>query len=271
MPSLDLAGIGIWGEPFADWEQFCAVVRGEAVDAATRPQAELIAARDRRRAPQFVKMAVEVMDQACRMADIDRSTVATVFGSSLGDVQVTDYMCRTVATDPRSLSPTRFHNSVHNACTGYWSIATGSNTPANAVSAHDHSPAIALLEGAVQAIEESIPVVVAFQEIAAPPTFEPIFPARQPLAVALLLMPENVCERPLGTLSLTLDHDRPANASAATPLIAGLAGNFAASILDLLRAVAAGGDYVDRIAASDWTALAVNYSPFRTLRRAQAE
>jgi hypothetical protein len=29
--------------------------------------------------------------------------------------RITDYMCATLAADPRSISPTRFHNSVHNA------------------------------------------------------------------------------------------------------------------------------------------------------------
>lgn len=262
MASLELAGVGVWSEQFADWEQFAAIARGGRGCAVSGPPAERIHPRDRRRAPLFVRMGVEVMDQACRMANVEASSVATVFGSSLGDVEITDYICSTVATEPRSLSPTRFHNSVANACTGYWSIATGSHGPASAVSAYDRSPAIALLEGAIQAVEESVPVVVAFQEVRATRTFQSIFPARCPLAAALLLTSEHVCPRSLGTLSLELEHGSH-RSGRAPPFVPELGGNFAASILDLLMAVAASGSYMGSLPVSDASTLTVAYSPRR--------
>ena len=67
----------------------------------------------------------------------------------------------TLADAPRMVSPTKFHNSVHNASTGYWSIATGSHFAANAISAYADTVAASLLEGAVQAVEEDLPVLVA--------------------------------------------------------------------------------------------------------------
>jgi hypothetical protein len=259
MTELDLASVGIWSERFADWQQFAAVVGGKPVAVEPRPLAARIPAKDRRRAPLFVRMGIEVMDQACRTAAVDASSIATVFGSSLGDVEITDYLCRTVASEPRSLSPTRFHNSVHNACTGYWSIATGSHYSANAVSAYEYSPAMALLEGAVQASEERVPVLVTFQEPRATHAFESIFPAREPLAVALLLMPKQACAQPLGRLSLKLEHGRRPTGQAAPPIPA-LAGNFAASMLELLIAAAANDDFAGRLLVSDTSTLAVAYS-----------
>ncbi len=41
-----------------------------------------------------------------------------VFVSAHGDLSINDYACSTLATDPSVLSPTRFHNSVHNAAGG---------------------------------------------------------------------------------------------------------------------------------------------------------
>lgn len=265
MASLELAGIGIWSEQFADWEQFRSIVRGERVCAGAKPPADRIPARDRRRAPLFVRMGVEAIDQACRMAEVDVSSVATVFGSSLGDVETTDYICSTLAAEPRSLSPTRFHNSVANACTGYWSIATGSHEPSSAVSAYDLSPAITLLEGAIQAVEESLPVVVAFQEVRATHTFESVFPARHPLAVALLLTSGRHCPHSLGTLSIELEHGSLASTHA-PPAVPELAGNFAASMLDLLIAAAESGSYTGRLPVSDASAIAVAYTPRRAAR-----
>ena len=40
--------------------------------------------------------------------------------------QVIHEICEALATDEREVSPTRFHNSVHNASAGYWGIATRS-------------------------------------------------------------------------------------------------------------------------------------------------
>ena len=64
-----------------------------------------------------------------------------------GDLAITDYMCETLATDPTAVSPTKFHNSVHNAAAGYWTIAAGAMEPATAISADF---AMGLLEALAQ-------------------------------------------------------------------------------------------------------------------------
>ncbi len=48
---------------------------------------------------------------------------------------------------PAWCRPTQFHNSVHNAVAGYWSIATKSTQPMTCLAAHDHSFAAGLLTG----------------------------------------------------------------------------------------------------------------------------
>lgn len=240
MVKVDLAGVGIWSEAFSGWEQFCTVIAGEAVEVDTKLQSELISPRERRRAPQFVKMAVEVMDEACRMAQVERESVATVFASGMGDMQITDYMCRTLATMPRTLSPTKFHNSVHNAATGYWSIATDSNAPANAVSGYEHSASVALLEGAIQAVEENIPVLVAVQEAAAPMPFKSVYDSDHPLAIAMLLAPPGTCSSPICELGVGISRDTPSQIQSAVFLGVDLETNFAAEILGLFLAIADG-------------------------------
>src|SRR3546814_2131149 len=61
-----------------------------------------------------------------------------------------DLLCTTLASDARALSPTRFHNSVHNAAAGYWTIGTGCHAPSTAISSFDASFAQGLLEALVQ-------------------------------------------------------------------------------------------------------------------------
>lgn len=254
---MDLAGVGLWGESFSGWKEFRAVAGGEPARSATRFQSELIPARERRRAPQFVKLAIEVMDQACHMGGIDRSSVATVFASGMGDMQITDYTCRTLATMPRTISPTKFHNSVHNAATGYWSIATDSNAPANAVSGYDNSAGIALLEGVTQAAEENIPVLVAVQETKAPQPFKSVYGSDKPFAAALLITPTGMCVSRICELSVSLSRGRSADSSPEMPAAASLEGNFAADILGLLLVIAGVADYPIRIPLSDSASLSI--------------
>lgn len=240
MTEVDIAGVGIWSEKFGNWDEFREVLAGVEVESAGALKPELIPARERRRAPAAVKMAVEVMDQACRMAGIDATDVATVFGSGMGDMQITDYICRTLADAPRMVSPTRFHNSVHNASTGYWSIATGSHFPANAISAYSNTVAAALLEGAVQAIEEDLPVLVALEELAAPQPFKSVIDVDQPLATALLLTPKGRAAAPLAGLSLAVRPEAARIPAAPNVAGTGFRNNFAAALLPLLAALARG-------------------------------
>ena len=242
MTDIDIAGLGVWSENFSNWEEFCSVLDGDAGDTTTPLKPELIPPKERRRAPLSVKMAVEVMDQACRMAVLEPSEVATVFASAIGDMQITDYMCRTLATTPRMVSPTRFHNSVNNASTGYWSIATHSHTPANAISGYSHSAWIAILEGAIQVVEEDIPVLVVVQDMAAPTPFQAIYASRHPFTAALLLVPVGYCSSRIASARLSVSSgavDPPQS-----PQIPGieLSGNYAARLLPLLMALVQRGE-----------------------------
>ena len=240
MTEVDIAGVGIWSEQFGNWDEFREVLAGAEVESAGALKPELIPARERRRAPAAVKMAVEVMDQACRMAGIDATDVATVFGSGMGDMQITDYICRTLAEAPRMVSPTKFHNSVHNAATGYWSIATGSHFPANAISAYSNTVAASLLEGAVQAVEEDLPVLVALEELAAPQPFKSVIEVDEPLAMALLLIPKGQAAAPLAGLSLAVRPEAASNPAALHVAGTEFHNNFAAPLLPLLAALAQG-------------------------------
>jgi len=260
MTEVEISGVGIWSEFFSNWEEFCSAINGEEVAAQSPLKPEVIAPNERRRAPQSVKMAVEVMDQACRMAAVDPATVATVFASGIGDMQITDYMCRTLATAPLTMSPTRFHNSVHNAATGYWSIATGSHCPANAISAYEGSVSMALLEGALQSLEEQIPVLVAAQEVSAPTPFSPIYPFEHPLAVALLLTPPGLTEAPLASVGVQFSGES-ADSPAASDAPAELSANYTAAALPLLEVIARRAEAQLKMSTSGSHSLAVTVAP----------
>ena len=186
---LSVIGLGAWSRRFANWGEFVDGLRTGRWQAETALEPSRIAPRERRRAPKSVKMAVEVMTQACEMALVKPQEVATVFSSAMGDMQITDYLCRCLAGPPREISPTRFHNSVHNAPNGYWSIATGSHAPASAVSAFLFTAPVAFLEAAIQAVDSNGPVLLVTQEMAAPFALRDTCPTIADFAAAILLAP----------------------------------------------------------------------------------
>lgn len=150
--SAGIAGIGFWTRGLPSWDAACAYVADGTLpqDPPTKPAPQLLAPNERRRAPETVAVALEVALAACTAAGRDPATLSSVFASTHGDLAITDYMCETLVNEPRTISPTRFHNSVHNAAAGYWTIGAGAMAPATAISAYDASFAQGLLEALSQ-------------------------------------------------------------------------------------------------------------------------
>jgi len=140
-------GIGLWATQAPSWAAYRAWRTGGVTpEPVARPAPSLLPPNERRRAPDTVLVALEAAQAACIDAGRDPATLPSVFVSTYGDLAITDHLCRTLATAPRELSPTRFHNSVHNAAAGYWTIGTGAMEPATALSAGPAGFAMGLLE-----------------------------------------------------------------------------------------------------------------------------
>ncbi len=217
MPELTVAGLAVWNSP-----------------QGNRPQPMLLPPNERRRAPDTVALAVEVAQAACVNAGQDSAQLPTVFASTYGDLAITDYMCGTLAKAPTMLSPTRFHNSVHNAAAGYWSIATGCRQPYCALGAGAYTFAAGLFAAALQVCADATDVLLVAYDIDARGPLAQVTHSRGMLGVALVLGASHELHR--SRLQLTLRSDAhgggalaagapAANAMAAClPLIAALEG-----------------------------------------------
>ncbi|TGD72676.1 hypothetical protein E4634_14235 [Mangrovimicrobium sediminis] len=187
-----IRGIGALGEGFSDWDGLRRVLAGGESDAEqVAPRPQLIPANERRRAPLAVRLAVEACSQAVAASGLDAADLACVFTSGLGDTDLTDYMCRELAGERKQLSPTKFHNSVHNAAAGYWTIATDCRQPANSVAGLEQSVPVALLEGVTQCLVENRPVIIAFYDIPTRSALAELFANREAFAAALVITPED--------------------------------------------------------------------------------
>lgn len=104
----------------------------------------------RRRASLATRMAVTAAMAACNKAGANPGDLPSVFASVGGEIRVTDELCRTLVDREQALSPTRFHNSVHNTTAGYWGILNHCRLPAVAIAALDDTFAIGILEACSQ-------------------------------------------------------------------------------------------------------------------------
>lgn len=149
----------------------------------------MLAPTERRRAPDTVALALEVASRACEHAGVDPRTLPSVFASTDGDLAINDYMSSTLATAPLQVSPIRFHNSVHNAAAGYWTIGTDCHEPYTALSAFEDTFGEGLLEALSQAACGDRPVLYVAYDIEARGPLATIVASRGIVGAALVVSP----------------------------------------------------------------------------------
>jgi hypothetical protein len=202
---------GLLGPGLADWGVARAVLSGEQPHVAARtvlPPPAVLPPAERRRAGRVIKLALaigaEALAAAANSAAPDARTLPTVFTSSGGDGDNCHEICVTLASRERLISPTRFHNSVHNAAAGYWSIAYGCTDGSTSLCAGDASFGAGLLEALAQ-LACGAPAVLLLAYDADYP--QPLY-AKRPIpdafGVALLLVPPDAAgQLPLLQLALS--------------------------------------------------------------------
>lgn len=186
-------GIGLRGPGLDGWAMSQPILAGVAPyeERATRiPPVELLPANERRRAVQTVRLALAVGVEGFAASGRDAAETPTIFTSSGGDGDTIHEILKVLAAPYPELSPTRFHNSVHNAPAGYWSIATGSRAASSSLCCHDDSFAAGLLEAAAMATTDSRAVAVIAYDVQYPEPLSLVRPIGAPFAAALILAPE---------------------------------------------------------------------------------
>jgi hypothetical protein len=133
---------------------------------------------------------------------------ATVFASADGDGDILQRLCQSLAAPQPSVSPTRFHNSVHNAPSGYWSIATRCMAPSTSLCGYDASFGAGLLEACAFVRAHGKPVLLIAYDAPYPEPLLAKRPVRDAFGVALLLAPQAGAGA-LARLELSLDEGAP--------------------------------------------------------------
>ena len=153
------------------------------------PQPVALPSAERRRTGASERLTLAVGLEATARAGIDPGSLPVVFSSSGGDGENCHEICEALASAERALSPTRFHNSVHNAPAGYWGIATGATAATNSLCACDASFGAGLLEALCQLAVERRPVLLIAYDTSYPEPMRSVRPIPAAFGIALLLAP----------------------------------------------------------------------------------
>lgn len=168
-----IEGVGLLGPGLENWASGREILAGRTAYVPQKtvvPPPALLPPAERRRCGEIVKLALATSTEAMDAAGVSATDLPSVFTASHGDGHNCHAICEMLASDDRQISPTRFHNSVHNAASGYWTIGVGSHAPSTAISAFRATLAQGLIEAAMQ-LEAGAPrvLLVAYDSAAGGP------------------------------------------------------------------------------------------------------
>jgi len=170
---------------------------------------QLLPANERRRITSYIKLALHVADEA----NITDKALPAVFASSNGDLYITDHICKTLNMDAKHISPTHFHNSVHNAPSGYWAIAAKSPAASTSISTGDSSFSSGLLEAVTQVLSQDEDILfVAYDYPAIEPPLTKFSDVTEAFATAFVLS-LNKSENCYGSIKIDITNDNKVKSS----------------------------------------------------------
>ncbi len=238
-----LEGIGLRGPGLPDWDTAQPILAG-MIGYEPAPiilkASDLLPRAEQRRTTDAVKLAMVVASEAALGAGRNPASMSSVFASSDGDGATLSAILEALLLPERQVSPTQFHNSVHNAPAGYWSMATQSRENSTSLSAYDCSFAAGFIEAAGQATIEDKATLLVIYDLPCP---QPLYATRPLVLVfgaAMILSPHAT---PHSIANLTLGLDRVGAEESSMPgieLETLRTGNPAARALPLLASVARG-------------------------------
>lgn len=140
---------GVAGSFFYNWENAEAILCGREKFGPVQAESyktTILKPIEARRTSETIKMVLQAAEESLEQSSFSAKQLYSVFVSSDGDPNILQSICQELASDDKFVSPTQFHNSVHNAPAGYWSIGNQSMKGANSLACGDSSLAGGLLE-----------------------------------------------------------------------------------------------------------------------------
>jgi hypothetical protein len=242
-----ILGAAVWGPGLEGWAASRPILAGTLPyepRPSPAPAPAILPATERRRTSPVARLALVVAQEAAAASGLPPGSLRSIFASSNGDGVVVGSILdalTTIGAADRPVSPTQFHNSVHNAAAGYWSIANGSAQPATCLGLHDDTWAAALLKAMAEVVADGEPVLLCAYDHPLPAPLDAKRPTLASFGLGLVLAPPGI-GTPLAQLALR--YDAMVEVPPPVPRLEALrglaAGNAAARGLPLLEALARG-------------------------------
>lgn len=234
-------GIAFIGPGVAGWDELRSVLLGEAPwpDGELELAApEILAPRERRRTSTPLRLALSAAVNACRAADVSYDQVTPVFGSAFGDGHVCDSILNSLTGPERLVSPTQFHNSVHNAAAGYWSIGTGNRHASISLAAGGETFGACLLRAMSAVTFEHQPTLLVVSDHPMPGLLGTLCEITHPMAVGLVLVPPDTPKPSIASLEILGAANEPVTRPGDLALSAYFDGVSTGRALPMLSAIA---------------------------------
>lgn len=200
-----IEAIGVLAPGITGWEEARAVVSGERAlvpAPVTPPAPKCLPPAERRRSSATARLAIAAAEQALEASSLAAPDMAMVFAASEAAGDITHQLCEVLA-GTREVSPTLFHNSVHNAPQGYFSIATGARLSGTSLCRGEWTFATGIAYAALQAEGDARPVLFVSYDTPLPPPLRATMPIVESTAIALILSPVATAQT-LATWELSL-------------------------------------------------------------------
>jgi len=152
-----IKGVGLWTPGFGTADAWC---NGNPDAEIIKPGASLLKGPLKRRSSELTRIAVEVYEQASRMAGCDPSHVPSVWATAHGEHSNALRLLGMMHEGEGKVSPTSFHNSVHNTASGYASISTGNVHPSTTLTGGGELVSAAIMEtiSMAEALEQDVEI-----------------------------------------------------------------------------------------------------------------
>lgn len=187
---FNLHAAGVLAPGLTSLAQLRAACRGEELQRPAAPVSlpapTVLPTNERRRASQGARLVLACIEQALQTSPFPGETLRSVFATDEGTGEVCQQMLEALATT-RQVSPLLFPNSVHNAPSGYFSIAWRNRQPATVVSMGLESFASGLLCAVTEAAATGQPVLLAAYDPAITSPLDEVLPVREGTATAWII------------------------------------------------------------------------------------
>ncbi len=187
-----VAGVGVIAPGLPGWQSSRTILRKQS-SPDLQEMLPLVPAgispRERRRLTEIIKLALVAGEDALQnlMVPVAIEQLSTVFASADGDLFIADKILSALTLPGQPVSPTQFHNSVHNAPAGYWHLASHSMHASISIAGGVNSFVCGLLEAATQVVTTGEPCLLVVCDTQPPQSYKREAGSFDSLAIALVL------------------------------------------------------------------------------------